>query len=126
MDLMKYYARTAVSCLVVMVLLLLPSSFFPRTPAGLTMLDKVVHAILFAIPTMLFAFDYRKAHGQLPHVPLTFLVIGAFAFITELSQLATRTRHFDLLDFMADILGILLGLAAVVVHARCTASSSKT
>jgi len=41
---------------------------------------------------------------------LSLTVIGTFALLTELGQLFTKTRHFDMKDLAADIIGIAAAL----------------
>jgi len=48
-----------------------------------------------------------------PKFLLSLIIISAFAFLTEISQLLTVTRHFDLKDFGADTIGIATALVVM-------------
>jgi hypothetical protein len=118
MNVVKLYKWTIASAVSVLVLLLLPSQVFPKTPHGIIELDKVVHAILFGAVTAVFCAEYRAWKKKTPPFFISLIVIGTFAFLTEASQLATKTRHFDMKDFGADMIGIgaallIMKLAAI-------------
>ena len=114
MKVIKWYKWTISSAAFVLVLLLLPSKVFPRTPRALIEIDKVVHAFLFGSVTAIFSSEYKALKKLSPPFFLSLAIIGVFAFLTEVSQLATKTRHFDMLDFCADIVGI--GLALLITR----------
>lgn len=73
-------------------------------------LDKIVHGFLFGIVTAVFCAEHQRWTKVSPPLFLSFAIIGVFSFMTEVSQLATKTRHFDLKDFGADLIGIAAGL----------------
>jgi len=84
--------------------------YWPRTPGidtGLP-LDKLVHIVLFATVAML---------GVLAGLPLGWLVLGlvAQAAISELVQSLLPARGADLMDFLADLLGVAFGLGVGVL-----------
>ncbi len=118
MNYAKSYKFTIAAALVVIVLLLLPSQFFPRTPRTAIELDKVVHAILFGIVTAIFSAEHFSRTRKSPPFLLTLLTFAAFSILTETSQLFTKTRHFDMRDFAADMVGI----AAALVLSRIVAA----
>jgi hypothetical protein len=88
--------------LVSLVVLFTPSSGVPFAPAGI---DKVVHAGLFA----LLALTGRWA-GARPG-PLAVLLV-LYAALSEVVQQVTHlNRTGSVADWLADIAGLLLGLA---------------
>jgi len=122
MNAVKSYKWTLASAISVLVLLLLPSQFFPKTPRGIIELDKIVHVILFGTVTAIFCAEHQAWKKMNPPFFLTLIVIGAFAFLTETSQLATKTRHFDMKDFSADAIGIAAALLIMRLVARARVS----
>ncbi len=125
MNAVKSYKWTIMSAVSVLVLLLLPSQFFPKTPRGTIEIDKIVHAFLFGAVTAIFCAEHRQWKKMNPPFFFSFIVIGAFAFLTETSQLATKTRHFDMKDFSADIIGIAAALLIMRLVATMGASLHK-
>ncbi|HCX95846.1 membrane hypothetical protein [uncultured spirochete] len=120
MSILKIYKWTVACGFLVALLLLLPSQIFPKTPRGMLELDKIVHGFLFGVVTAVFCAEHRRWTKVSPPFLLSFAIIGAFSFLTEVSQLATKTRHFDLKDFGADLIGIAAGLLLMRLIARLT------
>jgi VanZ family protein len=89
--------------LAILVLLLLPASRLPSTSAAVP--DKVVHGALF----LLWAFTWRRSGLRPGHVVLFGLVL---AMATEAGQgLLHLGRQAEIADAVADLVGVLLGLA---------------
>lgn len=110
MDRIKPYKWTIASSVSVLVLLLLPSQVFFRTPQSAIEIDKLVHALLFGSVTAVFCAEHRAWKKRSPAFFLSLAVIGTFALFTELGQLFTKTRHFDMKDLVADFVGIAMAL----------------
>lgn len=110
MRILKFYKWTIASSFLVLLLLLLPAHLFPKTPRSMFEWDKVIHGFLFGIVTAVFCAEHKRWTKLNPPFFLSLAIIGVFSFLTEISQLATKTRHFDLEDFGADLIGILAGL----------------
>ena len=66
--------------------------------------DKNIHFIAFAVLTLLLRFAYSVTWLQ------TFLLLFIYAVFIEFSQLFTPNRSAELLDIVADIIGIGIGL----------------
>ncbi|MCX8013630.1 MAG: VanZ family protein [Rectinema sp.] len=115
MKIITHYKWTILSAALVLTILLLPSALFLKMPSRSLLNDKTVHAILFGFMTAVFSLEYR--HWKKLHAPLipTFLAISAFAYLTEIAQSVTPSRHYDLRDFLADLVGIAVGIMAVRV-----------
>ena len=70
-------------------------------------LDKIVHAALFGIWTLITVWGKSKNSWKLQYWQI--VIIGAvLAGITELLQIPVKDRTADFLDFVADVFGILL------------------
>jgi VanZ family protein len=83
------------------------------TVAGpVTWTDKVVHVLVFAVPTFLV--------GRVAERPRwTTLAFAAHAPVSELTQhFLLPGRSGDPWDFVADLTGVVLGAVALVVSAR--------
>ncbi len=79
--------------------------------------DKVGHLVTFAALALV---------GRWAHLPWVALAVGlaAYAATTEVLQsLLPVNRHGDVRDLLADVVGVLLGLAASLVVARAAARS---
>ena len=66
--------------------------------------DKTIHFIAFAVLTLLLRFSYSITWLQ------TFLLLFMYAIFIEFSQLFTLNRSAELLDVVADVIGIGIGL----------------
>ena len=66
--------------------------------------DKSIHFIAFAVLTLLLRFAYSITWFQ------TFLLLFIYAVFIEFSQLFTPNRSAELLDIVADVIGIGIGL----------------
>lgn len=69
--------------------------------------DKAQHAAGFALLALLGGLAHRD---QRPRVLIGLLLYGA---LIEVAQSATGWRHGDLLDLLADAVGVLAGLLAL-------------
>jgi len=66
--------------------------------------DKTVHFIAFAVLILLLRLAYSITWFQ------TFLLLFFYAVFIEFSQLFTENRSAELLDIIADMIGIGIGL----------------
>ncbi len=87
--------------LLILVLLLLPSTPFPSSI--FTWDDKAAHLLLFSVQMILT----RRAIPY--HSGRVWALVLAFAFVSEGLQMATETRSADLVDVVADGCGLMLG-----------------
>jgi len=121
MNIVRAYKWTFISGAFILLLLLLPSQLFPKTPQNQIGLDKVVHAFLFGAMTAVFSAEHRAGKKVSPPFVMSLFVISAFALLTEFCQVLTHTRHFDVRDWGADIIGILIALLAMRLVAHLSA-----
>lgn len=96
----------------ILIVLLLPKSNMPVNKLfDIKHFDKIVHALLFAGLQFLLLLDskvQRKSYRQI--FLLTFICIE-YGALTELLQLLTNVgRTGSYYDFLADILGIGMGI----------------
>ena len=76
--------------------------------------DKVIHCGIFTIWTILFYLFYSSF---LRKTTALFILLFSLTWITELGQfLFTQTRSFDLLDIVADLVGITLGYLLIKLN----------
>ncbi len=66
--------------------------------------DKSIHFIAFAVLTLLLRFAYSITWFQ------TFLLLFVYAVFIEFSQFFTPNRSAELLDIVADAIGVGIGL----------------
>lgn len=97
---------TFLSALLIIVALLLPSSSFKRMPSRVG-IDKFAHFILFFIFTLAYCLEYRKSTGSLPGFLHGTMIVILFIVGSELMQLLTPTRRFEVLDMLSDATGAL-------------------
>lgn len=92
---------------VILVLTSIPAP--PEAPAGIPHLDKAVHVLLYAGQGWLVA---RALRTRRPRTLLAALLgIAAFGALDEWHQ-AFFARDPDMLDWIADVLGGSIGIAA--------------
>ena len=97
---------------VVLVVVQLVALYWPRvaTEGPVTGTDKLVHALLFALPTWVAVRARWRA---------TWLVVGLVALHAPVSELVQHYllphRSGDLTDVLADLVGVVLGLTLGVV-----------
>ena len=123
---MVKFIPAIVWAVMVAVLCLLPQSaiynpgFLHKLPA-----DKLVHTGMFFILCFLscrgleFRMPFRFTQYATRILTL-FILLAAYGALTELAQgWFTKTRHTELLDFVADCTGIALGfLAYLLLHRK--------
>lgn len=112
---MKQYQCTGVLVLVILVALLMPVSgqesegggFVSRILAVIPFVDKLIHISLFALLSLVNYLEQRgKASGR-----AWLMALMGFAVSTEILQKISGYRSFDVLDIVADWIGIFLGMS---------------
>jgi VanZ family protein len=105
-------ARSAVAVLAVVVQVLVVYWPVVTVQGPVIWTDKVVHALVFAVPT----YAVGRALGSVRTVVLAFAL---HAPVSELVQhFLLPGRSGDPWDAVADLAGVALGAAALVVRAR--------
>jgi VanZ family protein len=99
---------TLIVTFILTVALLWPMDQPPPAPEGI---DKLVHLAAFA------ALAFPLARTSRVSLLLVFIGASAFGGLIELIQ-PTFNRSADLNDWIADILGVMLGLALGLIYRR--------
>lgn len=97
----KFTTATAV---LILIALLLPSSMYKGAP-NFFGIDKVAHFALFFLFAICYLTEYHRYNGKLPSLPHGIILVVVFILSSELLQLLTATRHFELLDMAFDAAG---------------------
>jgi VanZ family protein len=85
----------------------------PYEPYPFIPLDKVAHFGLYGILGVLAVFGWRMA-GRWPHVTLPLGLALAVGALDELRQRSVATRSADVLDFVADLIAIVLAFVVLI------------
>lgn len=93
-------------------------SFIHHIPFG----DKVGHIGLFGTLGFLcnLAFPSRRFGGNPFIVTKTTLVLLALITVEELSQIFIPSRSFDIIDWLADLVGLACGQTAALIISKTT------
>jgi len=112
---LKSFAPGIVCFIAVFVLVVLPESDLPQKQSWLdiSFLDKIVHTIMFAVMTFLFLMPIGDSSMYKKEKRHYFIRIAVSACLwgltTEFIQkFYVPSRSFDLLDWAADSLGVLI------------------
>ena len=95
----------------IMYLSLMPSSETPKSPWFETlMIDKWVHAFLYFVLAFLLLYAIQIWEGQLLKNALIMIAVCSFyGFLIEVLQnQLTDSRHFEILDWIADTIGAII------------------
>jgi VanZ family protein len=110
----KAYLKTYIWLLIMTYLLFSPSSGLPKGGhINIPHADKAVHLAMFGILSFVYLFDsfrYRRKYRKtILNITLICVLIG---ISSELIQHAfIPGRNGNIYDFLADIIGLLLGIA---------------
>ncbi len=81
--------------------------------------DKVVHFFMFLPAPIVFFYSLYKSNGKPLHfalfMVLTYVVVLLLAVGIEVGQSFTDYRSFEVLDIVADVLGLSLGTLFIVI-----------
>lgn len=104
MVVIKKYKFTILCAVLILVALLVPSSTYQRLPT-FSGVDKLVHSVLFFLFALAYTLEYTKFHRRHQRLASFALTVVCFIVGTEVLQLLTATRHFELADMAFDALG---------------------
>lgn len=104
---------TLLSGVLIIIALLLPSSSFRKAPTFIG-IDKVVHFFLFLVFTLAYLLEFKRYSGKLPGYVHSIVLVLLFIVGSELLQLFTSSRRFELLDMLFDASGAAVALLAVM------------
>lgn len=113
------YKFTIILGFLIILLSLLPSSSFPSNPVTAWRgFDKLIHFSMYAVLSFTIFFEMRCSSRCLIKYAITGVAILAFSSLLEFFQLLFYSLHrsAELLDFVANLLGILSGLALYIFY----------
>ncbi|MBC8147033.1 MAG: VanZ family protein [Bacteroidetes bacterium] len=103
--------------IVILILSILPGNYFPEVPSYLELFspDKLIHLFIFGVFTVLLFVGFQKQYvgkklrsNNIIYAALIGTIYGSF---TELLQLLIDNgRHSSFYDFIADLIGCLIGM----------------
>lgn len=103
----------------ILLLVGLPGSYFPSVQTFWDWLspDKIVHIVVFGIQAILpmYAYDVILLQKKRRYIVTTTIIIltTVYALLTEVLQLYVFIgRHGSLYDFVADFVGVIVGIVA--------------
>lgn len=70
-----------------------------------------IHMLAYTVTTMLWAWALISLMSLKRTLIVTFVIVLSMGFLTELGQTLLPDRHFQLIDLVANVGGLLLGLA---------------
>jgi len=101
------YKFTVAAAGLVLFALLLPSKSIPKFPSFFG-IDKVAHLVLFFLFTTSYLLESRHERKAFPSFLHSALFIGLFIVCSELLQLLTSSRNFELADMAFDAAGTII------------------
>jgi hypothetical protein len=113
--------------IIIMILCGLPGSYFPKVRTFWEWLgpDKLVHCLMFAVFAFSIIWGYRDEYCQnnrtyrIKLQVITILVSASYGALTELFQYYLfKGRYGSVYDFMADLIGCVLGIFIFVLAYR--------
>jgi len=105
---------TILTACLILVALLVPGTTYRSLPSFFG-IDKLAHLGLFFLFSLSYSLEYKRAYTRLPAVSHAFGLFLVFVLISELLQLLTSSRHFELTDMVFDIIGASAAYAAVAL-----------
>lgn len=103
---MKHYKLTLIASVLILVAILMPGSDVPSV--GIPNIDKLVHMGMFGTLSLCYYGEYISLYKKLPKFLGAWVCMEAYALLTEIMQLFAQGRSCDVIDFIADSIGILL------------------
>ena len=103
---------------VIVYLLIIYSPKF-GLPSSFPFLDKVVHFILFFIQSIFITntiYEYRNRNNRILFI-VSIILLLLFGLIIEIQQIYLPYRTFEIMDLIANFVGVLFG-SFVVIYFR--------
>jgi VanZ family protein len=96
---------------VILFLSLMPASGLPKNPwFEFFFIDKWVHVFIYALLASLLFYAWRKNNLESKSIFILLICVGYGLLMEVLQENFTATRHFELLDAVADAGGALSGI----------------
>jgi len=125
--LMMQFKRVAIGINILYAMILVVLAVYPRIPSlgVLSPSDVLAHASAYGLQAALLFWLFSGGNSLVKAGLYSLLGATAFGFFTEILQLASRTRHFEMADVSADFLGsaLVLGILFLIRFRRGTFSA---
>lgn len=107
----NFYLFLILYCILIFILSSIPGDKYPEV--NIPSADKLVHTVIYSVLFLLFFYSLKlqSKSVKLGKYAILFgiLFTGAYGATDEFHQLFVRNRSCDLLDWLADLSGALLG-----------------
>lgn len=100
------YKLTVLASVLILVAILMPGSDVPSV--GIPNIDKLIHMGMFGTLSLCYYGEYISLYKRLPKFLTPWICMEVYALLTEVMQLFVQGRSCDVIDFIADSIGILL------------------
>lgn len=107
-NILMNYKLTILAVILILVLILMPASGIPSV--GIPGIDKLAHCSMFGFLTLCYYGEYYYEHRRNPKALYAMGSIAIYALLTEFMQLFVPGRACDLIDWLADVTGIILAV----------------
>ncbi len=119
----KIYWRTLIAVVIVFLLSVINFSPVPAEIPAFTYNDKIAHILMYAFLTFILALDYHRDTVHKGKHSLFYIALILFPFIYGAAIEYIQERFFsprtaEFLDWVADVLGIFLGVGAAALWIR--------
>jgi VanZ family protein len=120
--LLKKYWLTILLLVVIFILCFINPSDFPKAPVY--NFDKIVHALMFmGLSGVIFFDNTRYLRSRISEIRIfsgTFLFPVAIGGLIEILQrYLTKTRTGDWMDFLYDVIGVIIGMEIAFIINHC-------
>lgn len=106
-----YFWKSLLWLLVICYLSLMPGDGLPRVPLfNIPHFDKIVHFGFYFILTILLIKPFKKTINKYSYITALLISATLSGAIELLQKTVTTTRHGDIYDFIANLLGISFAL----------------
>ncbi len=79
-------------------------------------LDKIVHALFYGLLFILYYWGLNKANFNRNVILMSLIIPVTMGIVIEMLQWQIRTgRHFELLDIIANITGVLIARVSIKI-----------
>ena len=119
----KYMSKAYIVAFIILVVCLLPGSALPSPEIDWVSFDKFVHLVMY-VPlawTIFYGFNNQSKYSisKRKSLMFTFVIALFYGALIELLQFAiTPDRAAELWDFVADVVGVVLGLLTLKIGER--------
>ena len=107
--------KTILFSIIILILCLLPSSGVSHSGINIPYFDKILHFGFYFLLSIIFIYDFKffkKREYKFRKIIIVFLVCVIFGALIEILQhYLIESRSGDIVDLLADTLGIIFGIS---------------